>query len=250
MAHVRLICGAVVCTGVFGAAAQAANMAVSIAVRETGNDVAVGADGGTANGIEWIHLDGFSVPIDGAYHTLTFDFSAHAVTPFAGSTADGTLAAANNKGVLEHIRVLNVDGSTDPVIMFIDNIRNQTSIGPQFVQDFEGFADGTEVTFQEPGFSGSTAGNMLAGSTGGVDSTMPTEGLAGYRFDWQFIDSDPTRWVRLTTFALGQADPNPTIDFSPGNTLSFDVRFVPIPEPTTVAMLGLGALGLLARRRA
>lgn len=229
-----------------------ANLAISIGVRETaaggGPSVAIGANGGSLGGIEFIKLDGDIVPIDGAFHTVTYTFGTDPVTAFAGATANSILDGAY--GVLEHVRIRNIDGQTVPIRLYIDNIVNTVpGAGPGTVQDFEAFADGLEVTFQEPRFSGSTSGNLqLTPNTSLVSSAAASQGLRSDQVDFQFLDADPNRWVRLTTFNTPNA-PNPAILFASGATLSFDIRAELIPEPATLSVLGLGSLLVIRRRR-
>lgn len=113
------------------------------------------------------------------------------------------------------------------------------------VQDFEGFANGTEVMFQEPSFSGSTAASIAVGSTAGVDGSTAFNGAASYKVDWTFVDGVPTRWLRLSTFNTTNS-PNPLIRFDQGSEVT--VRIKAVPEPVTALLLGTGAV-LFARRR-
>jgi len=228
---------------------------VSLGVRETGEaggpSGAIGSDGGIAGGIEWINKDGQSVPLDGVWRQYTWDLDADPVSPFAGISADGTLDGSY--GTIEHLRLLNDTGVASPITLWIDYVVDTITIvgvapvvTPVVVQDFEGFANGTEVMFQEPSFSGSTSGNLLGGSTALVDDSTAFEALASYRVDLQFVDGSPTRWVRLTTFNADN-DPNPLIRFDQDSVVSLYIKGV-VPEPATVLMLLSGA-ALLARRR-
>jgi hypothetical protein len=227
--------------------AGAANLAISIGVRETGTAAAIGDNGGTANGIEFVNLDGLTLPIDGAFHTMQINFGTDPVTAFAGATANGVLDGT--RGVLEHIRIRNIDGVTAPMEIWIDNIRNTTAQGTFTVSDFEGFAPGLEVTFQEPGFSGSTSGFLMPTPNSSLTTDLvSSQGTISDDVKFQFINGTTTNWVRLTTNATPNR-PNPTIEFAPGNTLTFDMRVLIVPEPASATLLGLGSLGLLTSRR-
>jgi hypothetical protein len=236
------------------AAAPAVNLAISIGVRETGTTAPIGGDGGTANAIEWVNRDGLMLPLDGAFHTFTFNFGTDPVLFFSGTQPTG--GAPNRldgtRGVLEHVRIRNVDGVTVPVQLYIDNIRNTTALaGPQTVSNFEGFAIGSEVTFQEPGFSGSTSTNLATTpNVAAVTNSSPSEGVNASGVQFRFIDATSTRWLRLTTNAVTNL-PNPAIDFGPNSTLSFDIRGIAIPEPAAAAALGglVAAASLVRRRR-
>lgn len=231
-----------------------AQLQLSIAVRETGAGggaafTGIGDNGGAVGGIEWVNRDGQTLTLDGTWQQFTFTLATDPILAFAGATANGVLDGTY--GVLEHIRIKSTGAFNSPVTMWIDDVANTitppggapttTTFG-----SFEGYADGTEVIFQEPSFSGSTSANVMAGSTSGVDNTMAHSGLASDRIAFQFVDSDVSRWVRLTTFNTGQL-PNPQIRFDQQSQISFWVKAV--PEPASMTALTLGALALIGRRR-
>jgi hypothetical protein len=253
--HRRLIVsawgGAVVVTALACcSSALAVNLRISIGVRETGTSAPIGGDGGVANSIEWVNRDGLTLPLDGAFHTFTFNFGTDPVNFFAGTQPPGGLPNRldGTRGTLEHVRIRNFDGLTVPIQLYIDNIRNTPAPGGAMtVSNFEGFSIGSEVTFQEPLFSGSTAANLTpTPNIAAVTTTAASEGTQSDGVQFRFIDSDHTRWLRLTTSAATNL-PNPAIDFAPGSTLSFDIRGVPIPEPTAGVLLI--ACALVRRRR-
>src|SRR5688572_22538866 len=183
--------------------ARAVDLAISIGVRETGTSAQIGGDGGTANSIEWVNRDGQMLPLDGAFHTFTFNFGTDPVAFFFGTQPAGGQPNRldGTRGTLEHVRIRNVDGLTVPVQLFIDNIRNTTALaGPQTVSNFEGFGVGTEVTFQEPNFSGSTSANLATTpNVAAVTTTAASQGTQSDGVHFRFIDTDTTRWLRLTT---------------------------------------------------
>ncbi|MAT71577.1 MAG: hypothetical protein CMJ58_18880 [Planctomycetaceae bacterium] len=225
-------------------AAAAQSVTVSLAVRETASGAAIFDNGGTSGGIEWIDKDANVVPLDGAWHQVSFNLPTAAVDAFAGGTANGDLEVAD--GTIEHIRILNSDGITLPIRLYIDDLVHTDVTGAPTTFDWESYAVGDEVMFQEPGFSGSTAGNLVAGATSGVTDAMAHGGSLSYQADFQFIDNDPARWVRWTTFSASNA-PNPAVKLD--STISFWVKGGVIPEPTSVALAGLAALGLAVCRR-
>src|SRR5205814_3772842 len=87
------------------------------------------------------------------------------------------------------------------------------------------YSDGqTQVVFRAPNFSGSTNTFIVPGSTSAVSSDAPTHsGTFSYKNNWQWINSDPTNWVRLTTNNTPSI-PNPAIDWTSGNKLTFWLR--------------------------
>ena len=216
----------------------AVDLAISIGVRETGTAAPVGGDGGTNNSIEWVRRDGQLLSLDGTYQTFTFNFGTDPVAFFSGTQPGGGQPNRldGTRGVLEHIRIRNVDGLGVPVQLYVDNIRNTDPQGaPSVVSDFESHPLNSEVTFQEPLFSGSTSANLAASpNVAAVTSGSASQGSQSNGVQFRFVDGDTNRWLRLTTFAATNL-PNPAIDFAPGSTLSFDVRGVPIPEPATAA---------------
>jgi hypothetical protein len=233
---------------------SAASIKISLGIRETNNNpatTAIFSNAGASNGIEWVNLDGQTLVADGTWQLFTFTPATDTLTAFAGATADGMLTAGMEFASLEHIRILNSDGITAPIRLWVDDVTNTVAAGP-VVEGFEGFAVGTEVMFQEPNFSGSTSANILLGGTSLVSSSMAFGGSQSNEVRFQFVDNTPTRWVRLTTFNTPNL-PNPAIRVTqpgaPAPTVSFYAKAVVIPEPCSAVLLGLAGLGLLALRR-
>lgn len=240
------------------ATAQAATLQLSIGVRETeaGGGASGGpifSNGGSAGGIEIIDIDGQALTVGGGWQLFTFTPSTDAVTGFAGTTANSVLDGT--WGVLEMIRVRNIDGITEPIRLQIDDLSNFDGTST-VTENFDGHALGAEVMFQEPNFSGSTGAFLMPGGTAAVVATDAVSGGQAYEFNMQFVNDTNTNWVRLTTFNTANL-PNPAIRLSnpPGApaTISFYARALGpdtvVPEPSTVVLVGLAIGGVLCVRR-
>jgi hypothetical protein len=244
MKRLSLVIAVLTMLGIGSSSAQA--LKISIGIRETGGSGPAFANGGATGGIEWVNLDGQTLTANGTWQLFTFVPSAATLTAFAGATANGVLDT--DWATLEHVRILNSDGLTAPIRMWIDDVAN-TDSGGTTTEGFESFSLNSEVIFQEPSFSGSTSGNILAGSSSLVSSSDAVSGSQSDEIGFQFIDNSPTRWVRLTTFGTPNL-PNPAMHVresavvgSP--SISFYAKAIIVPEPASLT-LGLVGLGLCA----
>lgn len=253
MAHVllrsvRLVCLLLVLSGWV---AEGASLQVSIGIRENNTAGAIFGDGGgSGGGIEWVNRDGQTLVADGTWQLFTFTPSSDPLLAFAGATANSMLEPGHEWAVLEHIRILNHVGITNPIRLWIDDVTNTVASGP-VVQGFEAAALGSEVMFQEPGFSGSTSANLLPGSLTAVTDSMANSGSQSLQTDFQFIDNSPTRWVRLTTFGTPN-QPNPRVRIiepgAPAPTISFYAKAMVIPEPSSLLLACCMSLVLVRAR--
>ncbi len=245
--------GALLLASVACLTANAASMKISIGIRETGTAGAIFSNGGTTNGIEHVKRDAQTFNLDGTWQQFSFTPASDPLTGFAGNTANHTLEPGLEWAVLEHIRLLNDEGITKPVRIWIDDVTNTVSTGP-VVQNFDSSTLGSEVMFQEPNFSGSTAGFLAPGSVTAVSNSAAFSGNQSLQMDFQFINATPTNWVRLSTFATPN-QPNPRIQVREAGqanpTVSFQIRGVAIPEPASMALIGLAgiALGCIRTKR-
>ncbi len=84
---------------------------------------------------------------------------------------------------------------------------------PDVIAGFDGYADGTQVMFQNPRYSGSSLEHLaLTPDSAAVSSEVPAySGGKTCKVEWAWLDASPTRWLRLTTNNTANV-PNPTID--------------------------------------
>ncbi len=91
--------------------------------------------------------------------------------------------------------------------VFIDEVA-----GAALITGFEGFSSGTQAMFRQPSFSSSSSAHLAASpDTARVVTSAAFEGTGACQVDWAFVDTDPKRWLRLTTSGAANV-PNPTVD--------------------------------------
>ncbi len=233
----------VFCVFAFSTVASA-QLEISIGLRETGfaggSFPGIGGNGGTSGGIEWIDLDGQTLTPDGTWQQFTFTLASNPVSAFAGGSANGVLDGAF--GTLEHVRVRNTGGHAGPLSVWVDDVANTTTSGTTIFGTFEGYSAGAEVMLQQPGFSGSTSGNVLSGSASGIDNTNAHGGSGSQRLDFQFVDASTTRWVRLTTFNTVN-QPNPSVRFDQNSVITIWLRATAATGPSITFIDRAPALG-------
>jgi uncharacterized lipoprotein YddW (UPF0748 family) len=83
------------------------------------------------------------------------------------------------------------------------------------LSDFEGYANGAEVLFQEPRYSGTTQSHLLDSPNVRrvTDAVTAFSGTKCYEVQWQFVDATPQRWMRLTTHDAVNVK-NPTVELN------------------------------------
>lgn len=193
---------------------------IALGLRETGDAGAVGSPGSTTGSIEWLGVtsvissapQGVAISPANAWQTLVFNPSTDPVANFLGN---GILEGS--RGVLEHIAV-SVNGtspnrSSGPYRLFIDNVMNVDAGGNLLITDFESVPLGAQGLLRQPSFSGSTAANLAAPpNSSAVVNSYGNPGRA-LELNWFWRDTEPGRWLRLTTFNTPNI-PNPIVDFT------------------------------------
>ena len=201
---------------------------VCLGIRETADALPLGSEGGTTGQIEWLGTVGTLPTAGGApigqplspssgWVTMTFTPGVDDVTTFTG---DGALSSANGKGTLEHLAISvdpnSPDRSTGQFDLYVDNVINvgADTGGADFViEDFEGYVDGDQVLFQEPTYSGTTAGDLAPlPSASEVTSTEGNPGSSEWLV-WFFRDTTDERWARITTSGVAFTS-RPVIDLT------------------------------------
>lgn len=118
--------------------------------------------------------------------------------PEIGQSILFTVRAANSAGSDEMSWQVQVEG-VRPCSLFR-------------ITDFEGYGSGTEVLFRRPRYSGTTSGNLtLAPDSARVTSEASAfSGNSCLKVEWQYLDTQPGRWMRLTTSGAPRI-PNPAM---------------------------------------
>jgi hypothetical protein len=93
----------------------------------------------------------------------------------------------------------------------------------------------------------------LAGSTGGDTYDFVVIGWnnqsGAETLEEGLTDSYAVGWSSAFTYATGANNTSPVNDFNSSGESPFGVAAFPVPEPTTIALAGLGGLSLLLVRR-
>jgi hypothetical protein len=153
-----------------------------------------------------------------------------------------SLTGTQNFGPAHVVGDFQTDTELDPTVRILQDVTNDT-----------GFAwTGYQITIgMTKSFSFVDAGLMMPnGWTAITGSVLPNQPLPG--------DISPgTGWVGTISYSKGLT--GAAIDIGSDGTFGFKVSFlgstnfytaqVPTPEPTTILLLGLGAMSVIRRRR-
>jgi len=228
---------------------------ICIGIREIATNPALGADGGTSGGIEWVGSSttsgapaGIVLNPSAGWQTITIDPAVGPIRNFSGG--NGVLSSTYNKGTLEHIAFTvnstSANRSVGSYVIYIDNVVNvgAGAGGADFlISNFDSFAVGATVMFRQPSFSGSTSANLEAttefpavpnSTLASADQSNPAGGKS-VKTSWYFKDTAATRWLRLTSYAATNL-PNPTIDLT--KPVRFDVLVLPVLPPDAPTVNG------------
>ncbi len=223
-------------TNIIGESEQSAALEVGV-----GNGdilISLGVLDGSTTQIEWIGADtstngapqGKPISPSNGWQTIIFDPTSDSITGFTGN---GTIDYAD--GFLEHLAVAvdaeSADRSSGPYTLYVDNVVNVgagAGGSDVVITDFEGYAYGEEVLFQEPTFSGSTypADLSYPPSASGVVTFHPAGGEGDAVLRWFWKDTTNERWVRLTT-ASADNIARPAIDLT--KPIRMDILLIETP---------------------
>ncbi len=141
---------------------------------------------------------------------------------------------------------------TSPVVVMPGDLRRSDAVlgAPppcvsQWITGFEGYANGTEVFFRPPRYSGSTSAHLA--TTPNIadvsDAVTAYSGTKSGRLSWKFVDATLDRWLRATTSNAANV-PNPTVEFD--KPIRVRIRFESPAGAALRVSLGLRETGTTA----
>lgn len=109
-----------------------------------------------------------------------------------------------------NVRASNATGSDEEA--WTVSVAPPPPCSPLHLTGFDDAAAGTRILFNLPRYSGTTANDLTTtpNETVITDAVAAFSGTQCLRVGWQFVDTDPQRWMRLTT-NNAPALPNPTL---------------------------------------
>ena len=139
--------------------------------------------------------------------------------------ASGTPDLEGDYGALDGI-AFACNGDPGNFDFYIDDIANGTN---GVLENFEGDTPGTTFGFSQPGFSGTTSGNLLGSPNSSLITTgVSYSGTNSTRVQWQFVGSALNQWVRLVHSGnSGLANPQLSLN----EPISFKLLLLPPGQP-------------------
>jgi len=202
----------------------------------------IGADGTTAGQAwEWIGSTtrigtapvGKLITPSPDWQTVTFDPATDPIMPTSLGAGNGVLDGTY--GIIEHLGITTAGTDPGPYTLYIDNVENSGVTFGTF-EDPPYLAGTNSVMFRQPSFSGTTSGNIWttagAPNYSRVDGTHGDASAQSLVVGFQFLDNDPSRWIRLTTASASGGLPNPIIDLTKPTT--FRILLAPACKAPTV----------------
>lgn len=232
-----------------------ANPSIRVALSIRGNpDLAgpVGTTGGTTNSN--VYFLGASTVLEGAcpedarvlhpsnaWQTVTFKRGADSANPVDpvvlwNNGNNGSATLDGEFGSLDGI-AFACQGDPGDFAVYLDDLANGVH---GVLQDWEAGTEGLGYGFQQPNFSGSTSGNLLAApSDSMVVTNVASSGSKSLRVRWQFTDGQTNRWLRLVTASSSPVQ-NPQVDLN--EPISFRILLLP-PAPPQPGPLSISISG-------
>ena len=166
-----------------------------------------------------------------AWQTITLQRGPDPLTPTNPFVPwNGTLTSLDgNFGALEGI-AFACEGNPGNFDIYIDDLSNGTN---GVFENYETNAVGSTIGFSQPGFSGTTAANLLASPNSSVITTDTAfTGSKCTRVQWQFVDGATNRWLRLV-HSGNPGVANPMVDLN--EPISFKLLLLRPGDPVPPA---------------